>query len=71
MAHRFEKYLILAARYYFGAHTFISGINHYLLFFSDPLPMKPEMTGRFMTVLVDSCRTAIAAGPLGATGADP
>jgi uncharacterized membrane protein YphA (DoxX/SURF4 family) len=49
-----EKFLILAARYYFGAHTFISGINHYLLFFPDPLPMKPEMTGRFMTVLVDS-----------------
>jgi putative oxidoreductase len=49
-----EKYAVLAARYYFGAHTFISGINHYLLFFPDPLPMKPEMTGRFMTVLVDS-----------------
>lgn len=49
-----EKYVILALRYYFGAHTFISGINHYLLFFPDPLPLKPELTGRFMTVLVDS-----------------
>jgi putative oxidoreductase len=54
IAQAIEKYAVLAARYYFGAHTFISGINHYLLFFPDPLPMKPEMTGRFMTVLVDS-----------------
>ena len=53
-SHPVEKYLILAARYYFGAHTLISGINHYLLFFPDPLPLKPELTGRFMTVLVDS-----------------
>jgi hypothetical protein len=23
-----EKYVVLVARYYFGAHTFISGIHH-------------------------------------------
>lgn len=72
---RIEKYLILAARYYFGAHTFISGINHYLLFFPDPLPMKPELTGRFMSVLVDSgmydlCKgVEIVAGLMLLTGA--
>jgi uncharacterized membrane protein YphA (DoxX/SURF4 family) len=49
-----ERYIVLAARYYFGAHTFISGINHYLLFLPDPIPLKANMTGRFMHSLLES-----------------
>jgi uncharacterized membrane protein YphA (DoxX/SURF4 family) len=53
-AYYVEKYLVLAARYFFGAHTVVSGANHYLLWFPDPLPIRPGITGRFMQVLLDS-----------------
>jgi hypothetical protein len=61
-----EKYAVLAARYYFGAHSFISGINHYLLFFPDPLPMKPEMTGSARTIFTGRREVALNFGLLAA-----
>jgi riboflavin transporter len=49
-----EKYLILAARYFFGGHALISGANHYLKVVPDIMPRSPEIAARFMQVLLDT-----------------
>jgi len=49
-----EKYLILAARYFFGGHALISGANHYLEIAPDIMPRSPEIAARFMQVLIDT-----------------
>jgi len=52
--HPLEKYLILAARYFFGGHALISGANHYLTVIPDIFPKDPEIAARFIQVLLDS-----------------
>jgi riboflavin transporter len=49
-----EKYVILAARYFFGGHALISGANHYLKVVPDIMPRSPEIAARFMQVLLDT-----------------
>mgnify|MGYP001548510595 CR=1 FL=1 len=49
-----EKYIVLAARYFFGGHALVSGLNHYLTFVPDIMPRNPEIAVRFMSVLLDS-----------------
>jgi riboflavin transporter len=49
-----ERYLILAARYFFGGHALISGANHYLQIVPDIMPRSPEIAARFMQVLLDT-----------------
>jgi len=49
-----ERYIVLAARYFFGGHALISGLNHYLTFVPDIMPRDPEIAARFMSVLIDS-----------------
>jgi putative oxidoreductase len=53
-ASEFQGPLLLAARYFFGAHALISGANHYLKLLPDPMPRDPEIAARFMQVLLDT-----------------
>ena len=49
-----EKYLILAARYFFGGHALISGANYFLKFLPDLAPRDPEIAVRFIHVMIDT-----------------
>ena len=49
-----EKYLILAARYFFGGHALISGANFFLKFLPDLAPKDPEIAVRFIHVMIDT-----------------
>jgi uncharacterized membrane protein YphA (DoxX/SURF4 family) len=49
-----EKYLLLAARYFFGGHALVSGANHYLKIVPDIMPRDPVIAARFIGVLVDT-----------------
>lgn len=52
--HPVEKYVVLAARYFFGGHALVSGANHYLTIVPDVMPREPEIAGRFIGVLLDT-----------------
>lgn len=49
-----EKYLLLAARYFFGGHALVSGANHYLKIVPDIMPRDPVIAARFIGVLLDT-----------------
>lgn len=51
---RFEKYLLLGVRYFFGGHALISGANHYLTIIPDVMPHSPDVAARFIQVLLDT-----------------
>ena len=57
---RGEKYLFLFIRYFFGAHTLVSGVNYFLVnhfgihWLPDRSPTSPELAARFIGVLIDS-----------------